>query len=313
MSRPPTSQAPRSRPAVPSGATTPTNPVRPAGTARPGVPEDYLAKVAQVLGSHAPAHADDLAELACLLAEADDAARLLADLGPAQDYAAALLADAAQGADADPGEDGEPRRVLGAPVGLDLANLPARVARTFDPEGPLLVPRSLGIGWDLNLGALAVRLHLVAPDDLGEDLEPGPVLTAATAGLPVALAAATHLAATRLPVPTGVRTAARVPGRTASPGATLAPLLAAVGLAARDTARRATFPERLGHAVAACALTGVGAAAVWDSALVGEGAPRRARLAPAALVAGTVLAAAGAGALAVRLAVRRTMRRTSRP
>lgn len=44
--------------------------------------------------------------------------------------------------------------------------------RNFDPENPnLLVPRTVGLGWDLNIGAVAVKLGLIRPDDSLPDLE----------------------------------------------------------------------------------------------------------------------------------------------
>ena len=54
----------------------------------------------------------------------------------------------------------------------------------FDPENPnWLVPRRVGIGWDLNLGKLAVKAGLVRPDDSLPDLQehiPAPVSKALT-------------------------------------------------------------------------------------------------------------------------------------
>ncbi|MDY6049099.1 MAG: DUF5808 domain-containing protein [Corynebacterium sp.] len=45
------------------------------------------------------------------------------------------------------------------------------ILRTFEPENPaLLVPRTIGLGWDLNLGAVAVKLGLIRPDDSLPDL-----------------------------------------------------------------------------------------------------------------------------------------------
>lgn len=63
------------------------------------------------------------------------------------------------------------RRILGIPVSLSgLTNANAR-HRAFEPENPnLLVPRTVGIGWDLNIGAIAVRLGLLRPDDSVPDL-----------------------------------------------------------------------------------------------------------------------------------------------
>ena len=63
------------------------------------------------------------------------------------------------------------RRVLGFPVSLaGLTNPEARL-RAFEPENPkLFVPRTICIGWDLNLGAVAVRLGILRPDDSVPDL-----------------------------------------------------------------------------------------------------------------------------------------------
>lgn len=63
------------------------------------------------------------------------------------------------------------RRVLGIPVSFaGLTDAEARL-RAFEPENPnLFVPRTVGIGWDLNIGAVAVRLGLVRPDDSIPDL-----------------------------------------------------------------------------------------------------------------------------------------------
>lgn len=44
--------------------------------------------------------------------------------------------------------------------------------RNFEPENPnLWVPRTIGLGWDLNIGAVAVKLGLIRPDDSLPDLE----------------------------------------------------------------------------------------------------------------------------------------------
>lgn len=69
------------------------------------------------------------------------------------------------------GADGV-RRVLGVPVDLRGLTEPRARLRAFEPENPsLLVPRAIGVGWDLNLGAIAVRLGLIRPDDSLPDLE----------------------------------------------------------------------------------------------------------------------------------------------
>lgn len=65
-----------------------------------------------------------------------------------------------------------PTRVLGVPMGLKgLTSYEARLSQ-FEPENPkLLIPRNVGIGWDVNFGTVAVRLGLIRPDDSLPDLE----------------------------------------------------------------------------------------------------------------------------------------------
>ena len=66
----------------------------------------------------------------------------------------------------------KPLRILGIPVGTEGLRSRAARMRRFEPENPrLFVPRAVGIGWDLNVGALAVRLGLIRPDDSLPDLE----------------------------------------------------------------------------------------------------------------------------------------------
>lgn len=68
-------------------------------------------------------------------------------------------------------EDGV-RRFLGVPVGIPLDNEAEVVLRGFEPENPKLwVPRTVGAGWELNIGAVAVKLGLLRPDDSLPDLE----------------------------------------------------------------------------------------------------------------------------------------------
>lgn len=68
-------------------------------------------------------------------------------------------------------EDGT-HRILGIPVGAPWDISGRATLRCFEPENPaLLVPRTIGIGWDLNLGAVAVKLQLIRPDDSLPDLE----------------------------------------------------------------------------------------------------------------------------------------------
>lgn len=62
-------------------------------------------------------------------------------------------------------------RVLGMPVsGLWLGRSDAALDG-FEPENPrLFIPRKYGLGWDVNLGAVGVRLGLIRPDDSLPDL-----------------------------------------------------------------------------------------------------------------------------------------------
>ncbi|OYO11600.1 hypothetical protein CGZ94_14315 [Enemella evansiae] len=87
----------------------------------------------------------------------------------------------------------------------------ATLARVWNPADPrLFVPRALGLGWRLNVGALAVRLGWLRPDDADRD-----VLAAIPAGvrllqqtMPGVLATATVVAAAR-----SWRAGDRVPAR----------------------------------------------------------------------------------------------------
>ncbi|WP_225979216.1 MULTISPECIES: DUF5808 domain-containing protein [Corynebacterium] len=67
-------------------------------------------------------------------------------------------------------EDGQ-RRVCGLPVSSFWAGDRDAVLDNFEPENPrLFVPRTLGLGWDLNLGAVAVKAGWIRPDDSLPDL-----------------------------------------------------------------------------------------------------------------------------------------------
>ena len=68
-------------------------------------------------------------------------------------------------------EDGV-SRLLGIPVGLPWKHSEDLPLRYFEPENPsLFVSRTVGMGWDLNLGAVAVKLGLIRPDDSLPDME----------------------------------------------------------------------------------------------------------------------------------------------
>ncbi|MER5478770.1 DUF5808 domain-containing protein [Streptomyces sp. NPDC002734] len=91
-------------------------------------------------------------------------------LGSPAEYAAQLVEALSEDHPA-----GEARwRVLGLPVetrGPVNAEVRSRVWNPADPR--LVVPRLFGLGWSLNLGAFAVRLGLIRPDDMGHDVLEG--------------------------------------------------------------------------------------------------------------------------------------------
>lgn len=129
----------------------------------------YLREVDAHLG--ALSRQDRMLALEALAAQLDEFANAGIDpaeaLGPAEAYAADLLDALTSDSPA-----AEPRlHVLGVPVEL-RGPMSAEVrSRTWNPGNPkLFVPRLLGAGWTLNLGALAVRLRLIRPDDATSDV-----------------------------------------------------------------------------------------------------------------------------------------------
>lgn len=82
------------------------------------------------------------------------------------------------------------------PAGLRLRGMLARIAETWwRPSDPrLFLPRAVGLGWDVNLGAVAVRLKLIEPDAEAVPFTSTPdAAFRLAAGLPLALAGATAL------------------------------------------------------------------------------------------------------------------------
>jgi len=122
----------------------------------------YVDDVAAHLGSlPAAERRAALGDLRDLLTEGVDPD----DLGPAEDYAAALGARRGQ----EPSET--LGRVLGMPVDVRGTTDPHVRSRVFDPSDPrMVVPRVLGAGWRLNYGAVAVRLGLLRPDDYDDEV-----------------------------------------------------------------------------------------------------------------------------------------------
>lgn len=279
---------------------------------RPAAPDplsDYVAQVRAHLGAAAPALAEDLAELDASLRETADSQgyqAALAAYGPAADYAAALRGSRAADDQADrPGERPPVRRVLGVPTALSPRGLVHRAARSFSPADPLLVPRAYGIGWDVNLGALAVRAGLAHPDDLDDDLDLAPAQMTALSLVPALLALGVAATGTHW-APRGPRQgrAGRAPAGGRGPAvALLPPALAAAALGAVDVLGGASLPQRLGHAVTSVLLTGVGVA----GALQRRPGARSARLTQAGVVAAAGALAGGAAVLTLRAAVHRAV------
>lgn len=120
----------------------------------------YVADVAHHLRARGAVRRQALADLEAALREAGPGAG--EDFGPAEAYAAAV--------DAELGTGRPFRTLLGIPNSLAPGML-ARMAATFDPaDGRIVVPHVLGIGWAINAGAVAVRLGLLNPDDLDDEL-----------------------------------------------------------------------------------------------------------------------------------------------
>lgn len=62
-------------------------------------------------------------------------------------------------------------RLLGMPYDFRGATADRIAARIWNPADPrIFTPRMFGVGWAVNLGALAVKLRLMRPDDLGDEL-----------------------------------------------------------------------------------------------------------------------------------------------
>lgn len=118
--------------------------------------DDYIAEVQRHLKLRGPARSQALADLRELL-EAG------LEPGRAADYAANL--DAQFGTDQDAFT-----RLTGIPNSFGRG-LGRRLSGTFNPaDERLLVPKVLGAGWSVNMGAVAVKLGLLRPDDVDDEV-----------------------------------------------------------------------------------------------------------------------------------------------
>lgn len=123
---------------------------------------NYVDTVAARL-THLPAHIrrialNDLRELLASGVTPDE-------LGPAEAYASNLVISFDPEPDAD-----APQASFGIPFETRGATDPQVRSRLWDPQNPkIVVPRLLGGGWMLNLGAVAVKLGLLRPDDWDDE------------------------------------------------------------------------------------------------------------------------------------------------
>lgn len=176
--------------------------------------EAYLAEVRSHLSALGMAERDDaLAELESLLratAERSGEAGAVEALGEPAAYAASILEALSDDDSAE--ADGRPipqGHVLGMPYDFRGASVERIGSRVWNPADPrIFMPRMFGVGWTFNLGAIAVRLGLIRPDDVGDesyDRIPRSVLTAVTV-LPalIAVAAVATIAVTWPTLPTEV-------------------------------------------------------------------------------------------------------------
>ncbi|WP_124039041.1 hypothetical protein [Neoactinobaculum massilliense] len=142
----------------------------------------------------------------------------------------------------------DPLTFFGIPVGVDAVVDPTVDLGLFQPENPsLLVPRTLGAGWDLNVGALAVKLGLIRPDDSLEDLEEyipartGRVLAVAPwAGAAVVAVVACMVGSSSKQLPKGWTPTIRPKAAASSWSSLLPAVLGSAGLAAWNGWRRSS-------------------------------------------------------------------------
>jgi len=129
--------------------------------------ETYLRDVAAALqAADAEMRDDVLADLESHLLErlnadatTDDVARLIAELGSPESVSAALGVRVQAPASIGSG------RVLGIPYDVRVPTAERIAERLWNPSDPRIwMPRVFGMGWDVNMGAVAVRLHLIEPD-----------------------------------------------------------------------------------------------------------------------------------------------------
>jgi hypothetical protein len=110
---------------------------------------------------------------------------VLAQLGTPEALAASYAESGAtvDGAGGVSGSDSVPLhgRLMGMPYELRVPTAGRIANRLWNPlDSRVFVPRIFGLGWDINFGALAVKAHLIRPDDEDEPFAAAPagVITA---------------------------------------------------------------------------------------------------------------------------------------
>ena len=144
-----------------------------------------------------------------------------------------------------------------------------RLAGTFDPSNPhLIIPRVFGLGWTVNMGAVAVRLGLLNPDDVDDEIladaarHLGASQLAAAVPIVLAAAATTQFARRR-------HHAEQVTGKSQTANLASAVVINAVcaGLLIASTDREIAAAQRITMPSAAAALATVAAGASAQSAV----------------------------------------------
>lgn len=214
---------------------------------------DYVRAVRTCLGAGASrAELEALDDLHAAIEEMGDgdAAAVVAAFGTPQEYAERLRAALGAGPGDEPSEPAPAQaRVLGVPVETRGMTRPQVRARVWDPSNPAVwVPRLMGGGWTVNLGAVAVRLGLLRPDDCDPDvvahIPPGTARAAHAVPLVLSAVSCAAVAASWRALPPRVPTSWSATGRVQRTGgrATVA-ILAAAGAAAALWSARETDPE----------------------------------------------------------------------
>jgi len=160
----------------------------------------YFARVRGALLVAAADESDDaieelrghvLEELAATGGTSDDVSRVLEGLGTPEALAARYSDAPDTGAgrgDADVAESIPLHgRVMGMPYELRVPTTGRIANRMWNPlDTRVFVPRVFGLGWDINFGALAVKLHLIKPDDEDEPFATAPAaVITATLAVPI--------------------------------------------------------------------------------------------------------------------------------